>query len=250
MIKTIKESFDDFVITARIKPALTAVFPLLLIVFYKGVIKCKWVEAGVGLALSSVIISFMAFIVRELGKSYEEKLYKKLGGKPTTIILRFTDGTVDSVAKTKYHKWLNNNIPDLKLPVSKQEEDADTQSDAKYEGAARYLRTYANSHREQFPRVYQELKKYNYWRNIYGCKLYVLLLYGALAVREMLIADKFSIADVFLNPIPKYPILLVLIGWSLVFCLIVTRKTVTRNAFDYAKTLIEIVDELAIDLES
>jgi len=249
VIKTIRESFDDFVIAARIKPAITAGFPLLLIVFYKGVIKCKWVEAGVGLALSSVIISFMAFIVRELGKTYEEKLYKDLGGKPTTIILRFTDDTVDCVAKTKYHKWLNNKVPDLKLPVSKQEEDADAQSDVKYEGAARYLRTYANSHREQFPRVYQELKKYNYWRNIYGCKWYALLLYGILAVREILIADKFSIADVFLNPIPKYTILLVLFGWSLVFCLIVTRKTVTRNSFDYAKTLFEIVDVMSADLK-
>ena len=117
MIETIQKTFDDFVITARIKPAITAGFPLLLIVFYNGVVKSKWIEAGIGLALSLVVISFAAYIVRELGKTYEEKSYKDLGEMPTTIILRFNDDTVDNITKVKYHKWLNNKIPELQLPL-------------------------------------------------------------------------------------------------------------------------------------
>ena len=31
------------------------------------------------------------YITRGLGKSYEEKMYKELGGMPTTIIFRFDD---------------------------------------------------------------------------------------------------------------------------------------------------------------
>ena len=50
MIKAIREAFDDFVIAARIKPAITAGIPLLLMVFFNGVVKCKWMEAGIGLA--------------------------------------------------------------------------------------------------------------------------------------------------------------------------------------------------------
>lgn len=41
------------------------------------------------------------------GKTYEEKFYKALGGMPTTIILRFSDDTIDDITKVKYHKWLN-----------------------------------------------------------------------------------------------------------------------------------------------
>ena len=51
MIKAIREAFDDFVIAARIKPAITAGIPLLFMVFFNGVVKCKWMEAGIGLAL-------------------------------------------------------------------------------------------------------------------------------------------------------------------------------------------------------
>lgn len=249
MIKAIRETFDDFVITARIKPALTAGFPFLLMVFYNGIVKSKWMEAGIGLALSLVVISFIAYIVRELGKTYEEKFYKDLGGIPTTIILRFDDDTIDNITKVKYHKWLNKKIPDLQLPVSKEEEDLDSQSDSKYESATKHLRTYANSHREQYPRVYQELKKYNYWRNLYGCKWYALSLYVILAIREILLVDQFSIRDVFLKPIPKYTLLIVLIVWGILFCSIVTKMTVKRNAFDYAKTLLEVVDAMSVDLD-
>ena len=153
MIKAIREAFDDFVIAARIKPAITAGIPLLLMVFFNGVVKCKWMEAGIGLALSLVVILFAAYIVRELGKTYEEKFYKALGGMPTTIILRFSDDTIDDITKVKYHKWLNEKIPDLQLPESEEEENLDSKSDRKYESVTKHLRIYANSHREQFPSV-------------------------------------------------------------------------------------------------
>ena len=93
-------------------------------------------------------------------------------------------------------------------------------------------------------------KKYNYWRNLYGCKWYALSIYGILAIREILMVDKFSIADIFRNPIPKYTMLLVLVVWSILFCSIVSQKTVKRNAFDYAKTLLETVDVMSGDLEA
>lgn len=250
MIKAIRQTFDDFVIASRIKPAITVGFPLLFMAFYNGFVEFERVETGIGLALALVVISFAAYIVRELGKTYEEKLYKTLGGAPSTIILRFSDDTVDNITKIKYHKWLNKIIPDLQLPVSKEEEDADPESDIKYESAIKYLRTYANSHREKFPRVYQELKKYNYWRNLYGCKRYALLLYGILTICELLIVEQFCVADILLKPVPKYTIMLVLIIWSILFCLIVTQKAVKRNAFDYAKTLLETVNAMSVDLEA
>ncbi len=44
--------------------------------------------------------------------------------------------------------------------------------------------------------------------------------------------------------------LLVLVVWSILFCSIVSQKTVKRNVFDYAKTLLETVDVMSGDLEA
>ena len=43
------------------------------------------------------------YITRGLGKSYEEKMYKELGGMPTTIIFRFAGNIIDDIFKLKYH---------------------------------------------------------------------------------------------------------------------------------------------------
>lgn len=247
LIKIIREIFDDFVIAARIKPAITLGLPMLLMTLYNGIANSKWVEAEIGLALTVVIMSFAAYIIRELGKTYEEKMYKELKGKPSTIILRFENDIIDDITKVKYHKWLNNKIADLQLPLSLEEECADTQSNSKYESAIRYLRNYANSHRDELPRVYQELKKYNYWRNLYGSKWYALAVYIILAIREILTINNFSIKQMFLEPYPKYNVLLLLIVWSGLFCIFVTKKTVKRNAFDYAKTLIETIEFISVN---
>ena len=245
MIKVFTNIFDKFVIAARILPALTACFPFLFMIFYNGAVKSKWVEAGIGLVLFVVVVSFLSFVVREFGKKYEEKFYCGLGGKPTTIIMRFTDQTIDVITKVEYHKWLNNKLPDLLLPLSKSDEIQDMQSDYKYESAVNYLRTYVNAHREQHPRVYQELIKYNYWRNLYGSKWCALTIYLIAIIREIFVIDHFSIKELFISPFPKYILFIVLLVWSLLFCLVVTKKVVKRNAFDYAKTLLETINELS-----
>jgi len=44
------------------------------------------------------------------------------------------------------------------------------------------------------PRVYQELKDYNFWRNLYGSRLIALALYLLIAVREFILIDTFDYA--------------------------------------------------------
>ena len=47
------------------------------------------------------------------------------------------------------------------------------------------LRNYANSNRNKEQRVYQELKEYNFWRNLYGTKGIALVVYLLIIVREI-----------------------------------------------------------------
>ncbi len=102
------------------------------------------------------------YIARGLGKSYEEKMYKELGGMSTTIIFRLADNIIDDISKLKYHQWISSKLGDISLPMSLAEEAKDLQADEKYINAMRFLRTYANSNRDKLPRVYQDLKKYNF----------------------------------------------------------------------------------------
>lgn len=244
-MESVKKYFDDFVFAARVMPALTAGLPLLIIAVYNGIVANSWSEASTSFALAIILITFSAYIAREWGKNHEGKMFEDLGGMPTTIILRFSDYKIDSVSKVKYHQWFNDNLADVSLPMSLTEEKVDSTSDEKYISAMTFLRTYANSNRDRFPRVYQELKKYNFWRNLYGCKILAIVSYVILLLREFVVIDSFSLKEMFIAPFPKYVVLMGLLIWICLFCSIVTKKTVKRNAFDYAKTLLEIIDILS-----
>ncbi len=113
---------------------------------------CSYVPYGVNGGHTMTI-----YITRGLGKSYEEKMYKELGGMPTTIIFRFADNIIDDISKLKYHQWISSKLGDISLPMSLAEESEDLQTDEKYINAMRFLRTYANSNRDKLPRVSQDL---------------------------------------------------------------------------------------------
>ena len=244
-MESVKKYFDDFVFAARVMPAMTAGLPLLILAVYNGIVANSWSEASTSFALAIILIAFSAYIAREWGKNYEGKMFEELGGIPTTIILRFSDNKIDGVSKVKYHQWFNNNLTDVSLPMSLTEETVDSTSDEKYISAMTFLRTYANSNRDRFPRVYQELKKYNFWRNLYGCKILATVSYAILLLRELIVIDSFSLKEMLIAPFPKYVVLVGLLIWICLFCSIVTKKTVKRNAFDYAKTLLEIIENLS-----
>lgn len=244
-MESIKKYFDDLVLAARVMPAMTAGLPLLIIAVYSGIAANSWSGTSTSFALAIILIAFSAYIAREWGKNYERKMFEELGGMPTTIILRFSDNKIDSVSKMKYHQWFNNNLSDVSLPMSLTEETLDSTSDEKYISAMTFLRTYANSNRGRFPRVYQELKKYNFWRNLYGCKILATVSYAILLLREFVVIDSFSLKKMLIAPFPKYGVLVGLLIWICLFCSIVTKKTVKRNAFDYAKTLLEIIENLS-----
>lgn len=244
MKKLIMNSFDDFIFNARVMPAISAGLPIVSIGVYDGLVIDSWGDAGINFLIAFVLITFLSYIAREWGKSYEEKMFESLGGMPTTIILRFSDSKIDVIRKIKYHKWFNNHFKDISLPLSLEEEQNISISDEKYISAMAYLRVYANSHRDKFPRVYQELKKYNFWRNIYGCKVVSVITYLIFIFREILKIKVFDLKEMIEAPFPKYIVLLGLMIWLIMFCSMVTKKTVERNAFDYAITLLETIENL------
>lgn len=242
-MKEIKSIFDDFNLHARIIPSLITVLPIYIYLILKNLINNSFIKYFWPSSIAYVLLVAIFYrVVRNLGKKYEEKMYKELGAKPTTIVSRYTNGVIDEQTKTRYHIKLNKKVQGIELPLSKEEENEN--SDAKYESAINWLRKYANLNREKESRVYQELKDYNFWRNLYGGKWIAILSCIIPIFIEIIQLEKGNIINLIKSPFPQANILFIMIGILIVCCFVINKRTVENKAFDYAKTLLEVCDSL------
>lgn len=236
--------FDDFTFHARVMPIMVLLTPLIIIGIVNGVMMDNWFENTVVVFVGLVFLTVTSKVARNLGKKFEKKMYVKLGGMPTTIVLRFSDNTFDAITKKRYHKKLNQ-FKGINLPQEKSSEtDAD---DEQYTSAVNILRNYANSNRDKEPRVYQELKEYNSWRNLYGSKNIVLFLYIIVVIREIIIMGTIDLKQAFLHPYPDYITLIIMIFCISFVFFFINQKTVIQKGFDYAKALIEVCERIPTD---
>lgn len=243
MYKFLKETFDDFNLHTRVVPTLIIALPVYIYLILKNIIEVNFIDTifvNSGFFLLLIIVFYK--LTRNLGKKYEEQMYKKLKAKPTTVILRYSNNIIDEVTKNRYHKKLNEKVKDLKLPVKKEKETKE--DDMKYESAINWLRKYANSNRDKEPRVYQELKDYNFWRNLYGGKVIIILTCLICIIIEFINLMNYGITHIITNPCPIIVPMIVMIIILVLSCVIVNKKSVEDKAFDYAKTLLEVCDSL------
>lgn len=112
----VKNFFDDFTFHARVMPIMVVTMPIVIAAISKGILQGGWSENTGLILLSLVYFTMTSKIARNLGKSYEKKMYQQLGGMPSTIVLRFSNDTFDEVTKKRYHKKLNQ-FDGLVLPL-------------------------------------------------------------------------------------------------------------------------------------
>lgn len=243
-MEILTDYFDDFNLHARVMPVIVASIPLWAFALYKG-ITMKSLESTL---LYSIFIISAIYIIsklgRQAGKHLEQKMFPNKRKLPSTIILRFSDDTIDKITKLRYHKKLNEKIQGLNLPLTLADEERDNESDEKYITAGNWLRKYANSNKDKEQRVYQELKDYNFWRNLLGIKKYCILLYSLIAMWEAFSIDKFSLTKLITKPYPEYIAFLIMVILELAMVVVVNKKTVLDKSYDYAKALIEVCDNL------
>ncbi|HBJ2612808.1 TPA: hypothetical protein LA742_001241 [Clostridium botulinum] len=228
---------------ARIMPAGIAVIPLIIYGLYKSIIYQNLFEGTIYSIILIFILSLLGYITRNLGKNYEKKMFQKLGGMPTTLILMFSNDRIDTYTKIRYHKKLNEKMPDIQLPMSIEEEN---QYDSKqiYDSSINWLRNYANRNIDKYPLVKQELIKYNFWRNLYGIKYISITLYFFIIIREIIIMDRFNLKDIIYKPYPQYMSLILFILSIILMIFVVTKKNIEERAFEYARTLLEVCEDL------
>lgn len=242
MINKIKCCFDDFTFHARVMPVLVVSIPIILMGIFNGLQSKSFASNTIYTLVIIAFISFASRIAREFGKKVQDSIYKKLGAMPTTIILRYSDNRINDVTKTIYHKKLNKIVDEVNLPVDPKDENED--SDVQYEAAINWLRNYANSSRKKEKLVYQELKEYNFWRNLYAMKYIAIAIYFFIGLREYFLNDNFNLNEIIAKPYPQYIAFIIMIFSILIFIFFLRKSTVEKKAFDYAKTLVEVCERI------
>ncbi|MGL5642799.1 MAG: hypothetical protein ACRDDM_11040 [Paraclostridium sp.] len=241
----LKKHFDEFTINTRIMPGLVIMLPVIIWGISKGIIDGNSLkENTVYLFMFTIFIVILSYYSRICGRNVEKKLFKKLGGMPTTIILRHSDNFIDSKTKHRYHKILNSVIKDVNIPENIGAELKNINSDDEYKSAVNWLRNNANDNRDKYPMVYNELKNYNFTRNLYGLKRVGLAIYFFVGVWEGIRIESFNIMDLLIKPYPEYLSIIIMIIGALVVMMIARKKNVKERAYDYAKALIETCEKL------
>lgn len=235
-----KKNFDEFTWQTRVMPVLVAIVPLFFAAVAKGFSTLAWTEAGFMACITVVVLSLLYRLARNMGKKCERKITARLGAMPSVIMLRFSDSTIGTVSKQRYHERINK-VYGLNLPLNISDESPE--DDAQYDAAIRSLKNRANHMRDTEFRVYQELKEYHFFRNLYGIKPIACSVYLVLAIREIFLIPNFNIKNLLINPVPNYVTFLIFIV-GILLTVLVTNKGVEERSFSYAKALIESCERI------
>jgi hypothetical protein len=161
--------FDAYSLRARLFPALIASgAAIVLIAALVPWHRLTWAHAFASIG-AIVILYVMADIARRRGRAIEPELIRRMGGLPSTTMLRHRDNTFEAAAKTRWHKFLGGKIGD-KAPSAADEQNDPTAADKFYARCGSWLRESTRNHKK-FKVLFEENITYGFRRNLLGLKL-------------------------------------------------------------------------------
>lgn len=160
--------FDAYSIRARLFPAIVAAAPALAAL----ALLISWKSFGLSNLVASlgilVLLYALADLARARGRAVEEELFRKHGGKPSIIMLRRSDSTIDEGSKQRYRAFLGSKLDTA--PPSPVEEEADqSAADAFYGQCGNWLRENTRD-TKKFPLLFGENVTYGFRRNLFGVR--------------------------------------------------------------------------------
>lgn len=243
-MKELEKLFDKYSFSARVKPAFLLALPIVISVIALYEPSRSWGGAAITFITSFGVIAFAANQMSTRGNTLQEKLFKKWGGAPTTLIMRHSDSRLDKHTKARYMSKLEEIVPNFKM-ISPSEEVGDPESaDEMYRTASAFLREHTRDV-SQHPLVFKENISYGFSRNTRAFKwLGVLISLLAVTVSSIIVWFKYikgksdPILDmVFSIPFESISLLVLLFSILLVWLFAVTEKWVEIRAFAYARAL-------------
>lgn len=228
---------DSYTIRARIFPALLAALPGLAL----AAVMVSWRQLGIShvIATSAVVVLLYALsdLARRRGKGHEQALFTKMGGKPSTTMLRHRDITFDAATKNRWCAFLSGRIKEA-APASNAEARDPAAADAFYERCGDWLREHTRGQRK-FKLIFEELVTYGFRRNLLGLKWPGLALNSLVivaCVTALWFRLPFSIDDN--ASVRLVYVLIVALGHALYFLHAVNEEAAMEAADQYGRQLL------------
>lgn len=164
-----KSGLDEYARNARLKPAFLVALPIALTVAILGFKQSATEGTLFGLASSLGFTFLLSQLVRDRGKAREPWLFMRWGGKPTTVMLRYSDTRLNVYTRARYHKRLSAMLPEINLPTAEQEKANPAEADAAYASCGDYILSKTRD-KERFHLLFQENVNYGFRRNLWAIK--------------------------------------------------------------------------------
>lgn len=244
--------FDEYCFNARVKPALFLVFPIfisLLILFEPS---RTWTGSTVTFLVAFGVINFATNQMSAKGNDFQEKLFKKWGGAPTTIVLRHADNTIDSVTKSRYMERLALLIPNFTPTTAEYEKENPERADDLYASASNYLREHTRD-TTKYPLIFKENVAYGFSRNTRAFKSvgFFIAASSLLVSLVVIYLDTPNLGSMPLRAaiqeisFEHFGLVAIHLSMIWVWIFLVTEKWVRIRGFAYAKRLYSACEKIA-----
>ena len=199
------------------------------------------------------MINFAANQMSAKGNALQDKLFKKWGGAPTTIILRHTDNTIDSVTKSRYMDRLALLISNFNPTTPEYEQANPERADELYRSASNYLREHTRD-TSIYPLIFKENVAYGFARNIRAFKsLGIFITVSSLLVSLVVIyPDATTLGSMSPRLViqeisfPYLGLIAIHLSMLWVWVFLVTENWVKLRGFAYAKRLYSACEKITV----
>lgn len=241
-----EKTLDPYELRARLFPGLLVLLPAIL---YLALL--YGTRSPIVVGLGSVLVAcggpyFLSSFVRTWGLRAQERLYRRWGGPPSTLLMRHRDTRLPMETKARYHELAGARLG-IGMPSSEDEREDPIRADETYTAAADALRPLTND-RKTFPFVFKELVAYGFNRNAYGSR------WIGFSVAVMVMAATLLHASMLHFQLPYWTtpdldashivVLLVALGFATLWCMHFTADTVEVAGICYAKRLWEALGKV------
>ena len=225
---------DRYTVMARVVPACIVALPLAEIVYSWAPFEFGWAKGSAAATIFAAGAYALSHVARDAGKRLEERLLAEWGGWPSTAVLRHSDTTFDEITKSRFHRRLVELGAVDAMPTPAEEAADPRKADAAYAAAGTWLRSKTRD-AKKFPLVFEENINYGFVRNLLGSKWYGLGAAGLGVAADALAVWTGRSQGVVAGACVVFALLL-LAG--------VTEAGLRRQAFAYARRLVESLDHL------
>jgi hypothetical protein len=235
---------DAYSLRARLFPAILAVAPALaalaLLISWEKIALSNLIATAALL----VLVFALADFARKLGLRVEPKLYAEMGGKPSVMMFRRSDTTIEAPTKDRYRTFLAGKIKQH-VPTADQEATNQAGADAFYQSCGTWLRSNTRDARK-FPLLFGENVGYGFRRNLFGLKWPALALNIVVVAICAWILWHRGVLDMDNDLTMRTVVVLIIAAiHALYFALVVTKEGVKEASRRYGREMILCTETLS-----